>query len=133
MATVLIIATDQMIGGLLGQLTDLAGHAAQFRRDTEEPSEAVRHSHPDVVMLDAAYGQPAMDVIAAVAADVGAPVVYFAATLSASELQRFALERGAKHFALPAGPKLLGRVLASVLAGDATADGPDGSAAHHAA
>ncbi|MDQ3950032.1 MAG: hypothetical protein M3282_06780 [Gemmatimonadota bacterium] len=132
MATVLIIATDQMIGGLLGQLTDLAGHAAQFRRENEEPSESVRHSHPDVVMLDTAYGQRAMDAIAAAATDVGAPVVYFAATLSTSELRRFALERGAQYFALPAGPKLLGRVLTSALAADATAGGPVESAAHYA-
>jgi DNA-binding response OmpR family regulator len=132
MATVLIIATDQMIGGLLGQLTDLAGHAAQFRRANEEPCEAVRHSHPDVVMLDTGYGRRAMDAIAAAATDVGAPVVYFAATLSTSELRRFALARGAKYFALPAGPKLLGRVLTSALAADATAGGPGGSAAHYA-
>lgn len=115
MASVLIIATDQMIGGLLGQLTDLTGHAAQFRRDDEEPSDAVRKAHPDVVMLDAAYGRVSMDVIAEAAADVGAPVVYFASTLPASELRRFALERGAKYFALPAGPKLLGRVLSGAL------------------
>jgi DNA-binding response OmpR family regulator len=115
MATVLIIATDPMIGGLLGQLTDLAGHAAQFRGENEEPSDSVRHSRPHVVMLDAAYGRAAMDVVAAAAEEVAAPVVYFAAAVPASELRRFALERGAKYFALPAGPKLLGRVLASAI------------------
>jgi len=56
-----------------------------------------------------------VDVIADAAADVGAPVVYFAAGLPPIELRRFALERGGKYFALPAGPKLLGRVLASAL------------------
>lgn len=121
MATVLIIATDHMIGGLLGQLTDLAGHAAQFRREREEPGESVRDSHPDVVLLDAAYSRAAMDVIADAAADVGAPVVYFAAALPAGDLRRFALERGAKYFALPAGPRLLRRVLSSALAANATA------------
>jgi DNA-binding response OmpR family regulator len=120
MATVLIIATDQMIGGLLGQLTDLAGHAAQFSSEREDPGEAVRGSHPDLVMLDAAYSRGTTDVVAAAAADVGAPVVYFASTMPPSELRRFALERGAKYFALPAGPKLLGRVLSSALATDAT-------------
>jgi DNA-binding response OmpR family regulator len=133
MATVLIIATDHMIGGLLGQLTDLTGHAAQFRREQEDPSESVRDSHPDIVMLDAAYSLAAMDVIADAAADVGAAVVYFAATLPASELRRFALERGAKYFALPAGPKLLGRVLSSALGGrDATAGQPGESPAQYA-
>jgi hypothetical protein len=118
MATVLIIATDQMIGGLLGQLTDLAGHAAQFRRQGEEPSEAVRHSRPDIVMLDAAYRPATMDSVAAAASDVGAPVVYFAATMTAGELRRIALERRGKYFALPAGPRLLGRVLADAVAHD---------------
>jgi DNA-binding response OmpR family regulator len=132
MATVLIIATDQMIGGLLGQLTDLAGHAAQFRSEREDPGESVRDSHPDVVMLDAAYGRATMDVIAAAAADVGAPVVYFASTLPPSELRRFALERGAKYFALPAGPRLLGRVLSSALSPDETADGSRSSSAQYA-
>lgn len=132
MATVLILATDQMIGGLLGQLTDLAGHAAQFRRDREDPGESIRDSHPDVVMLDAAYGPAAMDVVATAAADVGAPVVYFAASLPATELRRFALARGAKYFALPAGPKLLGRVLSSVLAQDATATDSADSPARYA-
>jgi DNA-binding response OmpR family regulator len=115
MASVLIIAKNQMIGGLLGQLADLAGHAAQFGRESEAATESVRHSHPDVVMLDTAFGRASMDVIADAAADVGAPVVYFTAALPASELRRFALERGAKYFALPAGPKLLARVLASAL------------------
>lgn len=129
MATVLIIATDQMIGGLLGQLTDLAGHAAQFRRENEEPSEAVRHGRPDVVMLDTAYGRAAMDVIASAAADVHAPVVYFAAALPAIELRRFALERGAKYFPLPAGPRLLGRVLTSALGSDTPAPVTDAASA----
>jgi DNA-binding response OmpR family regulator len=115
MATVLIIATDQLIGGLLGQLTDLTGHAAQFRRRDEEPSEAVRSIRPDVVLLDTAYNRTAIDRIAEAAAAVGAPVVYFAAAVPASELRRFAFERGAKYFPLPAGPKLLSRVLASAL------------------
>lgn len=132
MATVLIIATDPIIGGLLGHLADLAGHAAQFRRENEEPSESVRDSRPDVVMLDADYGRAALEVIAAAASDVGAPVVYFTATRPASELRRFALERGAKYFALPAGPKLLARVLASALAPDATAGGLGVSWAHNA-
>jgi hypothetical protein len=132
MATVLIIATDQMIGGLLGQLTDLAGHAAQFRRETEEPSESVRHSRPDLVLLDAAFARPTTDVIAAAASDVGAPVVYFAATLSASELRRLAFERGAKYFPLPAGPRLLGRVLASALGTDRSATDAVAPAAHYA-
>src|ERR687895_2157468 len=86
MASVLIIATDQMIGGLLGQLTDLAGHAAQFRRETEKATEAVRQAHPDVVLVGTAFGRASMDVIADAAADVGAPVVYFAAGLPPIEL-----------------------------------------------
>jgi hypothetical protein len=120
-----------MIGGLLGQLTDLAGHAAQFRRELEDPGDSIRESHPDVVMLDAAYGR-ATDVIATAAADVGAPVVYFAATLAPGELRRFALGRGAKYFALPAGPKLLGRVLASALGPNGTAATPIDSSAQRA-
>jgi hypothetical protein len=132
MATVLIIATNQMIGGLLGQLTDLAGHAAQFRRADEEPSEAVRHSHPDVVMLDAAYGHASAQAIAEAAADVGAPVVYFAAAVPANELRRFAFERGAKYFALPAGPKLLRRVLSSALGDEEAPGGPGSSALQYA-
>jgi DNA-binding response OmpR family regulator len=121
MATVLIVPTDHLIGGLLGQLTDLAGHAAQFQPDDEEPSQSVRALRPDVVMLDAACGRRLIDATARAAADVGARIVYFAASMGSGELRRFALERGAKYFALPAGPKLLGRVLASALSDDATA------------
>jgi len=118
MATVLIIPTDPMIGGLLGQLTDLAGHAAQFRQAGERPSESVRTLHPDIVMLDAAFAREPVDTIATAASQVGARMVYFAASMGAAELRRFALARGAKYFALPAGPKLLGRVLASALTDD---------------
>ncbi|MFN2565510.1 MAG: hypothetical protein ABR499_10955 [Gemmatimonadaceae bacterium] len=125
MATVLIIATDPVIGGLVGHLADLAGHAVQFRRDGEEPTEAVRHSHPDVVMLDAAYVAAAMDPIAESAADVGAAVVYFASTLPPSELRRLAVERGATYFALPAGPKLLGLVIAGAVAAGRAHTPPD--------
>jgi DNA-binding response OmpR family regulator len=132
MATVLIIATDQVIGGLLGQLTELSGHAAHFRRDGDEASQAVRQAGPDVVMVDAAYGRASLDGVARAAADVGAAVVYFASTMPAKELRRFALERGAKYFALPAGPKLLRQVLASALAGE-PASGDDVSVSAAAA
>jgi DNA-binding response OmpR family regulator len=115
MATVLILATDRMIGGLLGQLTELTGHSAQFRRDGEEASAAVTEERPDVVLLDAAYAGSTLDLVAAAASRVGAAVVYFSSMLPANELRRFALERGAKYFALPAGPKLLARVLADAL------------------
>jgi DNA-binding response OmpR family regulator len=115
MATVLILATDPMIGGLVGQLADLAGHATLFRRDGEDLRNAVRESCADVVMLDAAYGLAATNAVTAAAGDAGASLVYFASTLTATELRRLALERGAKYFALPAGPKLLARVLADAL------------------
>jgi hypothetical protein len=123
MATVLILATDRMIGDLLGQLTDLTGHAAQFRLASEGPAESVRQARPDVLMLDAAYGQPTMELIADSAREVGVPIVYFAATVPANELRRFALERGAKYFALPAGPKLLARVLTAALDTNAAGHG----------
>jgi hypothetical protein len=126
MATVLIVPTDHLIGGLLGQLTDLAGHAAQFRRNDEEPSQSVRSLRPDVVMVDAACGRRLIDSTARAAADVGARIVYFAASMGSGELRRFALDRGAKYFALPAGPKLLGRVLASALADDGAAPHENG-------
>ena len=116
MATVLILATDQMIGGLLGQLTELAGHSAQFRGNGEEASEAVSGLRPDIVLLDAAYARSTLDLVAGAAGSVGASVVYFASTMPARELRGFALERGARYFALPAGPKLLGRVLSDALA-----------------
>jgi hypothetical protein len=116
MATVLIIASDRMIGGLLGQLTDLTGHAAQFRGDAEPMSGSVRQCSPDVVMLDAAYGPDVMDEVGAAAADVGAPIVYFAPALPPAELRRLALERRSKYFPLPAGPRLLARILSAALA-----------------
>jgi len=94
----------------------VAGHSAQFRRAGDEASEAVRKTRPDIVLLDAAYGRATLDVVASAAPSVGAKVVYFASTLSANELRRFARERGARYFALPAGPKLLGRILAETLA-----------------
>ncbi len=121
MATVLVIASDRMIGGLVGQLADLTGHAAQFRADGEGLDDAIKQASPDVVMLDAAYGSQAMDVAATVAAEVGAAVVYFGAAVPAAELRRHALQRGAKYFALPAGPKLLGRVLSAALANGGSA------------
>jgi DNA-binding NtrC family response regulator len=114
MATVLIIAADRVIGDLLGQLADLVGHAVQFRRETEEPAEAVRQSRADLVMVDADYGK-ATARAADAATELGVPIVYFATSVPASELRRFAFERGARYFALPAGPKLLSRVLADAL------------------
>jgi DNA-binding response OmpR family regulator len=129
MATVLVIASDRMIGGLVGQLTDLTGHAAQFRADGEELDDAIKQASPDVVMVDAAYGRRAMDVAATVAAEVGAAVVYFGAAFPPAELRRLALQRGAKYFALPAGPKLLGRVLSAALADGGSRRVVDGSSA----
>ena len=120
MATVLILATDHLIGGLLGQLTELAGHSAQFRRGGDEASDAVRKTSPDVVLVDAAYGRTTLDLAAEAARSVGAQVVYFASTLSTNELRRFAFERGARVRGLQQqerqaqGPHRLGRRLAVV-------------------
>jgi hypothetical protein len=66
-------------------------------------------------MLDAAYGLAATNAVTAAAREVGASLVYFASTLAAPELRHLALERGAKYFPLPAGPKLLARVLTDAL------------------
>jgi DNA-binding response OmpR family regulator len=128
MASVLIIATEQIIGGLLGQLVELAGHAAHFRSNGDEAGEAVRNGRPAVVMVDAAYGRSSLAAVAEAAAEVQAAVVYFGTTVSPFELRRFALERGAKYFALPAGPRLLRQVLASALGNGAEPAATNGSA-----
>ena len=116
MATVLILASDGMISGLLGQLTDLTGHAAQFRGEHEELSDAVYQSEPDVVLMDAAFGTAAMDRVALAGTEMCAPVVYFSPELSQAELRRLALERRSKYFPLPAGPSLLARIFSAALA-----------------
>ena len=125
MSTVLILATDQMIGGLLGQLTELAGHAAQFPGLRERPEESVTKCRPNAVLVDADYGEPMTSTIADAAGESGAVVVYFAASQSLAELRAFAEQRHAPFFPLPAGPKLLHRVLEIALGevGNGTSNG----------
>jgi DNA-binding response OmpR family regulator len=115
MATVLIIATDPVIGDLLGQLTDLAGHVALFRRRGEEPGPAIREARPSVVLVDAASTSAVLSSITAASSEAGAQVVYFASTMAARDLRRFALDRKCNYFELPAGPKLLRQVLTAAL------------------
>ncbi len=115
MATILVVAESPDIEALLGDLVIFAGYNPVFVRDDERPCDTMRRRRVDALLFDAAL-PIRMDEECSVTAEAqGAPIVYCASTMSAGELRAFAEMRGAAYFPLPNGPRLLARVLGSVL------------------
>lgn len=117
MTTVLVLAESPEIEALLADLVVFAGYHPVFLRDDETARDALRSRAIDVLLVDVLHPAAFNGACERAAREAGsAAIVYCTATLSPGELRAFAEGRGACHFALPNGPKLLASVLALALA-----------------
>lgn len=116
MTTVLVLAESPEIEALLADLVVFADYHPVFLRDDETVMDAIRARGIDAILVDASHPTAISGVCdRAVHAAGAVALVYCASTMSPGELQAFAESRGACHFALPNGPKLLASVLADAL------------------
>jgi hypothetical protein len=106
----LVVASDPLIEALMGDLVGFAGHQP-FCCTPRCALGALGEWNPDVVLLDASLPCATLSTYEQAVKDRGVALVYFASTMSASEIRIFANQHDAGWFALPNGPKVLARVL----------------------
>jgi len=114
MGTVLIATESEVIGMLMTQLAELAGHRVVRAADDERPADSIVRLRPDIVLADIDIGE-AQQVLMRRASDTRTCIIYFASASSSPELREYAELRHAPHFPLPAGPAQLRVLIARVL------------------
>ena len=110
-ASVLVIAVDQGIESLMGQLVAFAGHRPMYDSTTGAAGETIRRVRPDVVMLDVSLPPSVVEACLAGADEAGTEAVLTSSVASSTELAAEATARRALHFAMPGGPKPLAQVI----------------------
>lgn len=98
---VLIVATDPLVGALLGAAVELAGCTPVFPRDGEGAREALRRVKPSVVLVDCDSDDACGESFFGPAMMVGASIAVFTSTRSRRALEPIADEYGVRVFDLP--------------------------------
>jgi hypothetical protein len=120
MASVLIVGNAPVLRELVRDLTTLTKHSPIVVPDALTPSTGAARRGGDALLLDADLPARARNAWTCHAADLRAVIVYYASSMSESELHTFADWRNAPFFALPNGPRRLGVILDEALAMRAT-------------
>ncbi|HEY2064649.1 MAG TPA: hypothetical protein VGG84_01745 [Gemmatimonadaceae bacterium] len=120
MASVLIVGNAPVLRELVRDLTMLTNHSPIVVLDALTPLTGAARRAGDALLLDADLPMTARNAWTRHAADLRAVIVYYASSMSESELHTFADWRNAPFFALPNGPRRLGAILDHALAMRAT-------------
>ena len=116
MTSILVLSESPEIEALLADLVVFAGYHPVLLREGEAVGDAVRERSIGAMLVDADHPMALNGECQTAASAAGrVALVYCGGSLSSGELQAFAEQRGAFHFPLPNGPKLLSRVLAGAL------------------
>ena len=103
--TVLVLAKDRFVAALLGALTELSGHTAEFPRDGESSALAVRRMHTGLILLDCALGAANCLSVSVAARQAGTRVLMFSAAHTEREANDIAHHYGTDAFVLPVSPR----------------------------
>lgn len=115
--TVLVAADSAAIEALAADLVSFAGFQPVLVPADSTPTGVVNRGGIDLVLLDGALPTREVEPCVAAARERMIAVVFFSGTMSESEVRDFAIRHGAPYFALPNGPRLLHRVLATAISG----------------
>ena len=114
---VLVIATDPVVGALLGMLLDPAQYEPVFPQHGERPEDALARVRPPlVILLDGAQEAARSDLFLARAQRSRAALLLFAPTGEAGATPAAADTRGVPWIALPIDRAGLSRALGEALA-----------------
>lgn len=102
-ATILVLASEDVISELLGAMVELDGFEPVFPSADERPLDAVRRSRAALVLIDCEHDL-AWDTAAIRAiADAGSRMLLFSAMRSQPEVEAIAGRHGLAGFVLPLG------------------------------
>lgn len=111
MATVLILAREEVVAALLGLLVELCGYRPVFVQKGEAAANACARLGCSKVVIDCDHWECSRETLGAMK-DSGIRVLLFSASRISSELTRATSSLGIDAFTLPIGPDAFGKLLA---------------------
>jgi hypothetical protein len=113
--SVLVIAANDNIEALAGELVAFAGYRPSFDATNGAAGESIRRTRPDIALLDTALPRDVVRSCVDAADESGSRVVLMSSNGSAHELEVDARGEHCLHFVLPGGPRQLAGVLECAL------------------
>lgn len=111
MATVLILAREEVVAALLGLLVELSGLQPLYARNGETAQEACARLTCSRVVIDCDHWECSRKALGELQ-HTGVKVVLFSPSRPASDIKRASGSLGLPVFTLPIGPEAFGRLLA---------------------
>jgi len=109
-ATVLILAREEVVAALLGLLVELCGYEPAFVQIGETAADACARLGCSKVVIDCDHWDCSRKTLGAMK-DAGVKILLFSASRIPSELRRAAPALGIDAFTLPIGPVAFGKLL----------------------
>ena len=110
MATVLILAREEVVAALLGLLVELHGYQPVYAHRGETAAEACTRVHCNKVVIDCDHWECNEKCLATLQ-KAGVKVVLFSPSRAPSDLNGSTGELGIQTFTLPIGPEAFGKLL----------------------
>lgn len=111
MATVLILAREEVVAALLGLLVELSGHQPAYAKNGETAEEACARLSCARIVIDCDHWDCSRKTIAELQRS-GVKIILFSPSRSPSEVSRTTGSVGIPAFTLPIGPEAFGKLLA---------------------
>ncbi len=110
MATVLILAREEVVAALLGLLVELCGYEPAYVQMGETASDACSRLGCSKLVIDCDHWECSKKTLGAIM-DSGVKVLLFSAARIPSEMKRATSSLGIEAFTLPIGPDAFGKLL----------------------
>jgi hypothetical protein len=110
-ATVLILAREEVVAALLGLLVELCGYEPAFVRKGESPADACARVGCSKIVIDCDHWDCSRKTLGAIT-ESGVRVLLFSASRIPSDMKRATSTLGMDAFTLPIGPVAFGKLLA---------------------
>lgn len=111
MATVLILAREEVVAALLGLLVELSGHQPAFAKGGETAEEACVRLDCTRIVIDCDHWECSRKTLGELQRS-GVKIILFSPSRGPSELRRTIGSLGLQSFTLPIGPEAFGKLLA---------------------
>jgi hypothetical protein len=110
-ATVLILAREEVVAALLGLLVELCGYQPAYVQRGETAAKACARLKCTKLVIDCDHWECSNKTLAAIHQS-GVKIVLFSPSRMPADLKRETASIGIEAFTLPIGPEAFGRLLA---------------------
>ncbi len=110
MATVLILAREEVVAALLGLLVELSGCQPEYAQKGESAGEACARLSCKTLVIDCDHWECSRKSLAQFE-ELGVKIILFSPSRGPAELKRSGGKSGATAFTLPIGPEAFKKLL----------------------